>query len=463
MWRLPVLPSEHVHVPDREAPRVHQPLAALSAALQDARIEWASTQPPLATGSPTDDVVALVRPEHRAAFGSVARSGGLVRVPDAQSPSSDLYVGMDPAAGRFLSLRGTDRIAFGRRGEFPTTFAAGVLRRRVRTPGGPVPSPDDAFWLLLLRCLLEDGGASPAHVSPDHRASLRAGARVARDDGEIPRFLDDLLGPTGAGAATLRAAAAAGEWAALDRAAGPLRDSWRSPDPVRGRAGAGPAAAARVLDRLAAVRRPRGLSVAILGPDGAGKSTLADGLASSFPLPVVQVYMGLWKTGNDAPAAGLQLREAAARPFRAWSRFATARAHQARGRLVVFDRYVYDARLPPSPPALTAKRIYFWFLSRACPAPDLALLLDLPGAVSYARKGENTIEENESTRQQYLALQGQLRLHVIDATRPAEEVRRDALTAVWAACLARWGVEPVPGVVRPLDSAASVRGRAAEG
>jgi thymidylate kinase len=428
---------------------VHQPLAALSAALQDAHIEWSWAPQPLAGGSARDDVVALARPEHRAAFGSVARSAGFVRVPDARDDLSDLHVVLDRAAGRFLSLRVTDQIAFGRRGELRTTFAPGVLRRRVWTPDGPAPSPDDRFWWTLLRCLLDEDGPSLDQVSQDHRATLRAGALGARDDGEIPGFIDDLLGPTGA--ASLRTAAAAGEWTELGRTARPLRDGWRASLPVRGRARSRTAAAARVRDRLA-VRRRRGVSVAILGPDGAGKSTLAEGIARTFPLPVAQVYMGLWKTGDDARTEGVQLRDAAARPFRAWSRFVRARAHQVRGRLVVFDRYVYDARLPPSPPALTAKRVYFWFLSRACPAPDLALLLDLPGAVAYARKGENSIEENESARQQFLALQGELRLHVIDATRSADEVRREALAAIWDACLARWGVDRGPGEVRPQES-----------
>jgi thymidylate kinase len=428
---------------------LHQQLEALTAAMQDACIEWAFLQPPLGSGPPEDDVVALVRPDHRAAFGSVARAAGLVTVPAAGHPLSWLYLGLDRTAGRFLRLSVTDRIAFGRDGEFPTTFVAGVLQRRVCTPDGPVPSPDDAFWLLLLNLLLGEG-----RVSEDRRAFLLGAARNARDDSEIPRAIDDLGGTS---AATLRTAAAGGEWAELDRAARPLRDSWRRALPSRARADPRPVTAGRLLARLATAGRRRGLSVAILGPDGAGKSTLAAGIVRTFPLPVAQVYMGLWKSGDDAATGGLQLREAAARPFRAWSRFVTARAHQARGRLVVFDRYVYDARLPPSPPALTAKRIYFWFLARACPPPDLALLLDLPGAVAYARKGENSVEENESSRREYLALQEKLRLHVIDATRSAEEVRREALTAIWDVCVARWGLDGVAGAEGPPGSAVPVR------
>lgn len=189
----------------------------------------------------------------------------------------------------------------------------------------------------------------------------------------------------------------------------------------------------------AAARRRRGLSVALLGPDGSGKSTLAAGIAEAFPLPVVQVYMGLWKSGSDRP--GLQLLDAVLRPFRAVRRYLVALGHQARGRLVVFDRFTYDARLPPGPPAVTAKRIYFWLLARVCPAPDLVLLLDVPGAVSFARKGENSAETNEAQRRQFLALAAELDLHVLDASQPPDAVRRDALEVIWAAYRLRWSGE----------------------
>lgn len=194
------------------------------------------------------------------------------------------------------------------------------------------------------------------------------------------------------------------------------------------------------------------MTVAILGPDGAGKSTLADGIARSFPAPVVPVYMGLWQSGDD-PDGGFSVRDAVARPFRAWRRVLTARGHQRRGCLVVFDRYVYDARLPPSPPAVTAKRIYFWFLARACPAPDLTLLLDLPGTVAFARKGENGIAASEAARQHFLALRDELDLHVLDATQPPDQVLAAALAAIGDAWAARRA--PEGASVRPAGSAAS--------
>ena len=122
--------------------------------------------------------------------------------------------------------------------------------------------------------------------------------------------------------------------------------------------------------------RRRGLAVALLGPDGAGKSTLAQAIAESFPLPVRVVYMGLWRDGVGP------LR----RPLLAWRAYATGAWHRALGRTVVFDRYCYDAWLPPRGRFLALKRAYFAFLARTCPRPDLTFVLDLPTEIAEARK-----------------------------------------------------------------------------
>ena len=432
----------------RKVTGVHQLPASVSTALTDGRIDWTLLQMAAGNGAPAADAVILLRSTDVAAFGDLVRAAGFVELPGARG-SSRCYAALERAAARFLSLRVTSRIDLGRNGEFRTAFAAGVLERSVRTPEGFVPSPEDGFWLLLLRCLLEDGG-----ILPEHRGSLLAGVRGARVDSEIPRVLDGVLRPAGIGAVALRTWAATEEWAELARAAEPLRNGWHRVSPPRRWPSRRDFGRERRGNRLSPGRR--GLSVAVLGPDGAGKSTLAEGIEHTFPVPVVKVYMGLWKSGDDARTVA-QLREIAARPFRAWFRFASAKAHQFRGRLVVFDRYVYDARLPPSPPAVTAKRIYFWFLSRACPPPDLALLLDLPGAVSYARKGENSAEENEAARQGFLALRDELRLHVLDATRSSEEVLGDALEVIWAACLARWGESATADLAAPSERVVPAR------
>jgi hypothetical protein len=178
--------------------------------------------------------------------------------------------------------------------------------------------------------------------------------------------------------------------------------------------------------------------VALLGTNGAGKSTLSEGLVEAFPLPVSTVYMGLWKDADAAVSLPRQLAAAAARPFRAWGRYLTALSLQARGHLVVFDRYVYDARIAPSAPFVLLKRAYLWMLSRTCGHPDLTVLLDLPGEVAFGRKGEDGVAETEAERQEFLAIARDLGAHVVDATRGITDVRGAVLELIWDRYRTRW-------------------------
>jgi thymidylate kinase len=175
----------------------------------------------------------------------------------------------------------------------------------------------------------------------------------------------------------------------------------------------------------------RGLTVALLGPDGVGKSTLLAGLAADYPSPVRQIYMGMWQ-GVDRPgytrlhAVGAILL----RPLWVWWRVARGAVHVRRGRIVVFDRYTYDALLPVTGSWRALKRPYFWVLAHLAPRPDLVLILDLPGEVAFARKGESTPEALEAVRQGFLALVPRLRAEVVDASAPAEEVRADVVARI---------------------------------
>jgi thymidylate kinase len=426
---------------------MHPRLESLFAALQGRTVEWSLLRLPRDPEMPPGDVDLLVGTEDLRTFDAVAREHEFVPVPGWDQPPSLLYIAFDEEAGRFLVLDVTDRVAFGRHGDLPTALAPGVLSRRVARGATMMPCPDDAFWLLLLHCLL-DKGTVPSH----YRARLRKAACSAGLDGDLPRTLDRLAEAAGVSAASLRAAAAEGNWDVLARSALPLSTVWRQAVPVRQRTALVRDRLARAVARPALLSRRRGLSVALLGPNGAGKSTLAEGIATTFPLPVAQVYMGLWKSGDGTrpPSWPRQVADAAARPIRAWARFLTATAHQAAGELVVFDRYIYDARRPPAPPAVTAKRVYFWLLSRSCGRPDLSLLLDLPGATAHARKAENSVAETEAERREYLALLGELPLHVLDASQSADVVRRQALTLIWDAYRRRWaGTRPTVPAAAP--------------
>jgi thymidylate kinase len=171
--------------------------------------------------------------------------------------------------------------------------------------------------------------------------------------------------------------------------------------------------------------------VALLGPDGVGKSTLVARLAAAHPAPVRTIYMGMWQ-GADRPGR-TRLDAVLAilvRPLRVWGRVARAAVHVARGHLVLFDRYTYDALLPVTGSLRWLKRPYFWVLAHLAPRPDLVLVLDLPGEVAFARKGEFSPAGLEAVRQGFLALAPRIGAQVVDASAPPEQVCAEVLRRI---------------------------------
>ncbi|MGI8589167.1 MAG: hypothetical protein ACR2M0_16010 [Chloroflexia bacterium] len=315
-----------------------------------------------------------------------------------------------------------------------TGAAGGCLKRRRRQGSFYTLAPDDAFWTLLLHCLLDKG-----RFATQNADRLQQLVGEAHTDGQLAEIVGRAC-PAGWDTLRLLDTVRCGDWAALAQLASALREGWVQGDPVGVRRRALVNRAFHLGAKLLVPVRRRGLSVALLGPDGAGKSTLAGGLQTSFYFPVRSVYMGLWqKDGAHPLLARVPGWDVATRPFTIWSRYLTAQYHQAMGRLVIFDRYTYDALLPPGGPFLWMKRPYFWLLAHACPAPDLVLVLDAPGEVMFARKGEETPAELEAARQRFLSLQERIpQLEVVDVTRPQEAVRVDVVDRIWQCYVARW-------------------------
>jgi thymidylate kinase len=147
--------------------------------------------------------------------------------------------------------------------------------------------------------------------------------------------------------------------------------------------------------------------------------------------------MGLWslEEPGGVGAIGAALR----RPLRAWARYARALWLRLQGHVVVYDRYVYDALLPPRPPLVALKRVYLRALTRAVPAPDLLVVLDVPPEVAHARKQENTPEELAGERAVYRRLAAQLPgAALVDASRGSDEVRAEVTELLWHRLARRW-------------------------
>jgi thymidylate kinase len=192
-----------------------------------------------------------------------------------------------------------------------------------------------------------------------------------------------------------------------------------------------------------ACRSEGGLAVVVLGPDGAGKSSVINAVAKDMigAFPRARCY-------SFPPAVLARLRQRPEGPFTLPHELAprsymmsVVRAvcywfvyyqlcyrsavglHLARSILVLHDRHLVDALVDPERYRYSGPmwllRLIWWFV----PKPDLVILLDAPPEVLQSRKQEVSFAESERQRNAYRSLVGSMANgHIIDAVRPLEEV-----------------------------------------
>ena len=185
------------------------------------------------------------------------------------------------------------------------------------------------------------------------------------------------------------------------------------------------------------LRKKRGLVVALLGADGAGKSTATQCLEVSMPFDVVAKYLGATKPSTPAGTRNAQskrrwrsypgaIRWMARTALQLWAIEVSAR----RGRVIICDRHPIEAgRLGGEPSAVRATKRLFTRLFT--PSPDLVLLLDAPGTVLFARKGEHSPAVLDRMTARWREATDEYDGVTVSAEQNASEVCQSLQTQIW--------------------------------
>ena len=338
-----------------------------------------------------------------------------------------LWMRYSASSHRWVTLAVVTELAFGSNAHFPTPVADACLQRRWRVGHVWMPNLDDRFWIYLLDTLL-----GPANWE---LTAIQVGVYEAETEGPLARFVDSLC-PAGWNTQRVLDCVREGDRAALEQFSAGLSANWYQ----YARTSLWKQSILSRIRRISAglPHIQRSLNIAVLGPDGAGKSTLVDAIQEAFCVPVSTFYMGLNEDRvplvRRIPVRGLH------HPIflmTLWARYLAARYQQARGRLVIFDRYTYDAMLPGPHSMSLFMRLTRWARAHALPAPDMVVILDVPGAVMFARKGEHDPIHLEEERQAFLGLQKRLtRLEIVDASQSVDSLQADVMNRIWRRALA---------------------------
>jgi thymidylate kinase len=410
------------------------------------------------------EVDILMAPEHLLRATSLLTHLHFAVLPSWGQAPHHFFVAYDERNGQWVKLDVVTDLQYGHPiRSLRAGLAERCLENRLRRSLVPVPAPEDEFLTLLLHCLLDKKTFSPAH-----RARLIALHALLANNASSRRRASHLLERLGGSAISwpkLSAALNACDWKAMLGwrlelrfrlwRCDPLGATWRI---VSGRT-------LRFLRPLLfALRRP-GIAVALLAPDGAGKTTLAASLAADPQLRAIRIYAGgnieaatiglpwtPWlharaessngngngnhnrhQNGRDRSHSRVVFRSLRIfnRLVEKWYRIGAAVLYRRKGRLVVFDRYVYDSWLR-SKETTAGKRLLRWLMESGWPEPDLVFVLDAPGEVLHQRKKAHSPEWLEGRRRGYLNLAKRIPgAIVLDATLQEEEIRRNLTARIW--------------------------------
>ncbi|MGC1424030.1 MAG: hypothetical protein WA354_22290 [Terracidiphilus sp.] len=203
------------------------------------------------------------------------------------------------------------------------------------------------------------------------------------------------------------------------------------------------------IHHLRRMMMPTGGWIAIMGPDGAGKSVVIDAIQQQFRFAYDKVKCFHLRPKSLRRGAATQqvVTNPHGKPPRSpllsvlkilfmmadyWLGYALQIAPaMRRSQLIVFDRYIYDL-------LVDSKRVRYggpqWLLRLAAclvPHPDMVILLDAPPDVLWARKREVPFDEVMRQRDEYCKLARSLPFAtIVNAAQPLSDVIRDVDCAI---------------------------------
>lgn len=313
----------------------------------------------------------------------------------------------DPTAGRRIRLDLVDELSFGPHREYRVDVRDVVLDAATERDGAFVPNPSHGQWLALLHGLLDrdrlrrrdEDRLAPWVGEPDDPVASVLVASTRH------RLVDALRAEDWPAVEACRAQVVA-DLRRREPAAAAARRAWRG-------------AMRRTTKLQRAVLRP-GVRIALLGPDGAGKSTTIDALERSGVVSS-SVYLGVAPASHRSDGGsvpGLALLRTVRRLLGAWL---TAAARRRRGESVALDRHPLEATIgPPTSKRTTIARR--WILAHLLPRPEVVIVLMAPAEVLHGRKPEHDLDDVRAKRDRYLALAEERGYPVVDTTAGPSDV-----------------------------------------
>ena len=212
------------------------------------------------------------------------------------------------------------------------------------------------------------------------------------------------------------------------------------------------------LKEFATVISPPGICIAILGPDGSGKSTVIQAVKERIEYYFGEIEDGHWrphflgdigvllgkreKTSGPVTSphgrAPHSMAVSAIRFFYYWLDYwlghpSRVWKFRAKNHLVIFDRYAQDMWCDPKRYRLGLPRGLMKFFCQLTPQPGLTFVLLADAEIIHQRKAEVPLETVRELLQYYTEASKQgANVHAVDCSRPVNEVADEIAAAALA-------------------------------